>query len=393
MGRSHPSIIFTLVVLSCTFGCSPDGPAGDSARADAELQELIEAVVARDDAIRGAALAVISPSRGLDWQGAAGFADPDNATPMTPANPVRIASNTKTFVAAAFLRLAEDGGVDLDSPVADHLDPELIALLESDGYDPSAITIRHLLTHTGGLDDHGGAEAYTEAIIADPTHHWTPIEQITALTEWGEALAGPGEVYSYSDSGYVLLGTILEGLTGRPLAAAVRELLDLDGLGLCCTWWEIMEPAPAKAAPRAHQFFGDLDVTDFVPYFDLYGGGGIVATMHDLARFFGGLFRGEVYRDPATVELMLSTFDDLGPSPSATAGSLPPGSYRMGVWVLESAGFESYHHTGFWGTTAVHVPELDLTLAATANQNRAKPVLNRILAETIAIVAAIPPRE
>jgi D-alanyl-D-alanine carboxypeptidase len=389
MGRSHPPIIFALVLVSCAFGCSPDSPGGDSARAGAELQALIESVVASDDAIRGAALAVISPSRNLDWEGAAGFADPDSATPMTPANPVRIASNTKTFVAAAFLRLAEDGGVDLDSPVADHLEPELTELLESDGYDPEAITIRHLLTHTGGLDDHGGAEAYTKAIIADPTHHWTPIEQITALTEWGDPLADPGQVYSYSDSGYVLLGTILEGLTGRPLAIAVRELLDLDGLGLCCTWWEIMEPAPTNTAPRAHQYFGELDVTDFVPYFDLYGGGGLVATMHDLAWFFGSLFRGGVYHDPATIEIMLSTFDDLGPSPAADAGSLPPGSYRMGVWVLESEGFVSYHHTGFWGTMAVHVPELDLSLAATANQNRAKPVFDRILAETIPIVAGI----
>ena len=53
----------------------------------------------------------------------------------------------------------------------------------------------------------------------------------------------------------------------------------------------------------------------------------------------------------------------------------------MGVWVLETNGHTTYHHTGFWGTMAVHVPELDLTLAVTANQNQAKPVFDRILTE------------
>jgi CubicO group peptidase (beta-lactamase class C family) len=58
----------------------------------------------------------------------------------------------------------------------------------------------------------------------------------------------------------------------------------------------------------------------------------------------------------------------------------------MGVWVLETDGLTTYHHTGFWGTMAVHVPELDLTVAATVNQNQSKPVFDRILAETIRIV-------
>ncbi len=379
------SLLMTTLIL--TLGCGQTGDSGSSRdpMGDA-FQTLVDRVVAENGAIRGAALAVDSPSMGIDWEGAAGFADPDAGTPMTPAHPVRIASNTKTYVAAAVLRLSEDGLIDLDSAIAEHLDDELAALLASDGYDPSAITIRHLLTHTGGLDDHGGAEQYTEAIVADPNHHWTPNEQIRCLVEWCEPLAGPGEVYSYSDTGYVLLGRIIENVTGRSLAAAVRDLVGFERLGLNTTWWEIFEPAPAGVADRAHQYLGDLDVTDFLPYFDLYGGGGIATSMADLARFHGGLFRGEVYNNPATVEIMLSTIDGIVESPTATEKSLPPGAYRMGVWVLETEGYTTYHHTGFWGTMAVHVPELDLTIAATANQNEAKPVFDRILVEVIRII-------
>lgn len=375
--------ISSLITVACEKAEEPRSTIG----LDAKLQAVVESVVASDEKIHGAALAVISPSRGIDWEGAAGQADPENSIPMSPANPVRIASNTKTYTAAAALRLAEDDRLDIDSPIEAHLPPELVDLLQSGGYDPSAITIRHLLTHTGGLDDHGSADVYTEKIIADPQHHWTPVEQITGLVEWRSKLGEPGEVYSYSDSGYVLLGVIIEETTGLKLGPAVRELIGFDELGLDSTWWEIMEQPPEGAADRAHQFLGEEDITAFVPYFDLYGGGGIAATMGDLARFFGAVFRGGIYHDPATEEVMLSTFEGLAAAPGADEKALPPGAYRMGIWVLETEGHTTYHHTGFWGTTAIHVPDLDLTIAATANQNQCGEDFDRLVAGVIDIVA------
>jgi D-alanyl-D-alanine carboxypeptidase len=379
-------VVFMVIPVTANLGCFRPSDAPETAQQTAAFQALIESVVAEDEAVPGASLAVLSPSMGIAWEGAAGFADPEARTPMTPAHPVRIASNTKTYTAAAALRLVETDRIDIDAAIGDLLPKEYIKLLESDGYDPSAITIRHLLTHTGGLYDHGDAEAYTEAIIADPTHHWTPTEQITALVEWGDKLDEPGRIYSYSDSGYVLLGVIIEKITGKDLAKTVRELVGFDRLGLDATWWEIKEPAPAGSIVRAHQFLGDLDVTDFVPYFDLYGGGGIATTMGDLARFHGAIFRGAVYSNPATVETMLSTIDGMKASPTANERALPPGAYRMGVWVLETEGLTTYHHTGFWGTLAVHVPELDLTIAATCNQNQVGPGFDRIPAEVVTIV-------
>ncbi len=388
LSRTCASIVLGLavVVAACSRPAVEPAP-GDPSR---ELQALIDSVVASDEAIPGVALAVISPRLGIDWEGAAGLADPDAGTPMTPANPVRIASNTKTYTAAASLRLVEDGRLDLDSPIADHLPAELTDLLMIDGYDPSSITVRHLLTHTAGLDDHG-AEEYTEAILADPRRHWTPADQIEGLVEWGDKLAEPGEVYAYSDSGYVLLGQIIEHTTGRNLGEAVRQLVGLDGLGLGSTWWEILEPAPKGVGDRAHQFLGDLDVWAFVPTFDLYGGGGIATTVGDLARFFDAVVRGRVFRDPATLDLMLSTLSDLQPATGASERALPPGAYRMGLWTTEIGGRAAYRHTGFWGTSAVHVPELDLTIASTVNQNQCGDAPERIDVGVVEIVGGLLP--
>jgi D-alanyl-D-alanine carboxypeptidase len=381
---SRLALIGTVLVVA--LGCSQTAESPAANIPIEALQALTDSVVDDDEAISGAALAVIAPTLDLEWDGAAGTADPAIGTDMSPDNPVRIASNTKTYVAAAILRLVEDGKLDLDSPIADHIPADYVELLEADGYDTEAITIRHLLTHTSGLFDHSETGAYTDAIVADPQHRWTPIEQVTMAMETGEPHAPPGSIYTYCDTGYILLGLIIEEASGQNLGVAVRELVDYQALGLDSTWWETLEPQPAGTADRAHQFFGELDIYDFDPSFDLHGGGGLVATAGDLASFFGGLFRGKVYRDPQTIDIMLSTYDDLALRPDAGERTLPPGAYRMGVWVLEIGGYTTYHHTGFWGTMAVHVPELDLTVAATVNQNQSKPVFNKILVETIKIV-------
>ena len=386
MRQARPCFVLASIVITFTLGCSQPVAPPETDDPGTELQALIDSVVADDPAIHGAAMAVFSPSLGIEWEGAAGMADPGTGVAMTTDNPVRIASNTKTYVSASILRLAEEGRLGLDDPIASHLPAQVTELLEGDGYDTEAITIRHLLTHTSGLFDHSETGSYSDDIIADPQRRWVPMDQITMAVDLGDPHAAPGVVYTYCDTGYILLGLILEETAGRPLAEAARELIDYDSLGLSSTWWETLEPAPAGVADRAHQFYGDINVYDFDPSFDLYGGGGIAATMGDLARFFGELFRGRVFTEPETLETMLSTFDGIQARPDAGERALPPGAYRMGVWVLETEGYTTYHHTGFWGTMAVHVPELDLTIAATVDQNQSKPVFDRILVETIRIV-------
>ena len=72
-----------------------------------------------------------------------------------------------------------------------------------------------------------------------------------------------------------------------PQNQAVRDLVGYSNLGMDSTWWEILEPPPAGVPDRAHQFLEDIDVYAFAPYYDLYGGGGVVSTVGDLARFHG----------------------------------------------------------------------------------------------------------
>jgi len=323
---------------------------------------------------------------GLTWEGAAGVADPASGEPMTPDRPVLVASITKTFVAAAILRRWEEGRLGLDDPIAGRLSPELVDLLRGDGYDPEAITLRHLLTHTSGLFDHTESPHYGERIVADPLHRWTRAEQVAAAMAWGDPLGKPGEVYSYSDTGYVLLGEVVERAAGMPLPAAVRELVGFERLGLRSTWWDLLEPRPAGVPERAHQLDGAIDSYAVDPSIDLYGGGGLVATMGDLTRFMRALFTGQVFTKPATLDAMLTTVAGAGPGPGPEGIKTTPGIYRMGIFVVEVDGTTVYHHAGYWGTLAGYSPSLDASFAVAVTQRDGRALLGELERQALVLV-------
>ncbi|HOC43861.1 MAG TPA: serine hydrolase domain-containing protein [Thermoanaerobaculales bacterium] len=378
--RDHALLVAAFVVLfAVVVGCRKEAPpTGSGAGLERELQALVDTTVREHPNVPAVALAVIAPRLGLDWDGAAGVADPASGAPMTPERPVLVASNTKTFVAAAVLRLVEQGRLGLDDPVAGRLSPELVEMLRGDGYDPQAIRLRHLLTHTSGLYDHTDSPHYGERILADPMHRWTRSEQVAAAMAWGDPLGMPGEIYCYCDTGYVLLGDVVERAAGAPLPAAVRELVGFERLGLSSTWWELLEPRPAGVPERANQLDGNLDSFAVDPSIDLYGGGGLTAPMGDLARFMRALFTGQVFAKPATLETMLTTIPGAAAGPGEPGPRTTPDVYRMGVFVVEEGGLTVYRHTGYWATVASYAPALDVALAAVVTQRDGKALLGEL---------------
>src|SRR5205809_483841 len=180
-----------------------------------------------------------------------------------------------------------------------------VALLRGGGYAVDAIHVRNLLQHTSGLYDYADDHAFQAFVVSHPRHRWTRAEQIQFAMTHGKPLFPPGTDFHYSDTGYILLGEILERVTGQGLGAAYRSLLHFDRLGLGQTYLETLEPKPPHAAPRAHQYLGGIDTAGFDPSFDLYGGGGLVSTVRDLDRFHRALLTGQVHEKPATPRTML----------------------------------------------------------------------------------------
>jgi D-alanyl-D-alanine carboxypeptidase len=196
----------------------------------------------------------------------------------------------------------------------------------------------------------------------------------------GEPYGAPGEKYHYSDTGYNLLGEILEVLLGKPMPAAVRELLAFGRHGLATTWFEVLDSVPAGAAPRVHQYLDSLDANDFDGSIDLYGGGGVISTLEELARFYRALVRGEIFADRATLDSMLVM------SPQSLAEG--PGGYGMGIGRVQYDDVVCYGHGGFWGTLARHCPAIDLTVTAAVNGTTGRPALAAITAGAVRRAAA-----
>lgn len=327
----------SLAALGLVACSEPTAPPAASHDLQAELEAIAEA----NPTAPGYAVAIIQD--GILTSAATGVADP-SGTPMTATTPVRMASITKTFVAAAILRLVEQGNLDVDASVAPLIAEEHDALLRGDGYDTDQITVRLLLMHASGMADHFASDDFVAAVLSNPQRVWTRTEQLELMAEFTDPLGEPGAAFAYSDTGYLLLGEILERQTGLSLAEAVRQLTKWEELGLQGLYWE-GEARPENLPPRAHQWLGDVDTFDIHGSVDAFGGGGIIGHVEDMARFFDALFAGRVFDHPSTLEFMMA------------AEGHPEGSpYRIGLFDRPVGDEPAFGHGGFWGTDAVALP-------------------------------------
>lgn len=340
------------------------------------LQRLADSLVAARPRLPGLIIAVRSRELSRTWSVAAGLSDSARQIPLRPEQPMRIASNTKTYVAAALLRLVEEQRLALSDPLRKHLPAQLDQLLRRDGYDTDVITIEQVLSHRAGFNEHPAVPSYAARLRTDPRYRWTREEQLQWLVDSLNPIGPPGAQFRYSDSGYTLLGAIIERYTNQPLGPAVRRLLDFDRLGLRSTWWETMEPIPAGTAPRAHQYLAGFDSYDIDPSFDLYGGGGIVAPMAEVAAFMAALMEGRVFARPATLDTMLV------PRSTEMAG------YGSGIYGTTVRGLRGYGHSGFWGTTAMVFPDAGITIAIAVTEQSELRMSNAVMDSVLALFGA-----
>ena len=327
--------------------------------AQAVSRDALQAVVAADP--RPMALFVTGKGMASPFAVSTVRKDGMAATPaLGPDTPVRVASNTKTFVAATVLRLWEQGRIDLDAAIGPLMSPRLDELMRNGGYDTARITVRHLLSHSAGIYDHAQDERYLPLVLSQPGKHWTREDQLRLAVTWGKPLNLPGTVFKYSDTGYILVGDIIERITGQSLGKAIRTQLQLDRLKLQSTWWELLEDKPCHAPWRARQFIGDAEVTDLDASVDLHGGGGLVMSAKDLAILTAALFEGRLFDRPGTLQEMLWQ----GPHKGADG-------YRLGVFVGQANGRDYYWHSGYWGSVAYYVPDTGIAVAGVTNNQDA----------------------
>lgn len=355
------------------------------------LARLMDAL--REDVARGRlpGAAVLLARRGhVALLDTVGRLDPAREAPMRPDAIFRIYSMTKPVVSVAAMMLAEDGRLALAQPISAWL-PGFAAL--------PPITVHDLLRHTAGmtyefLGDHPVQQAYRAARIGSR-------ERRNAA--FAEAMAGlpllvpPGTQWTYSRATDVL-GALLEAVSGQTLGALLRERV-FEPLGMHDTAFSV----PADQATRlAQPFDHDPDGGVVMRLFDPLeapamevGGGGLMSTLADYARFLqclrqGGTLDGVRLLGPRTVRFMMSDhLGDIRPAPGDPL--LPPGhGFGLGFAVRTAPGLAAVpgsvgtcHWSGIGGTSFFIDPAADfygIFLAQAPNQREHYRALFRTMA-------------
>jgi D-alanyl-D-alanine carboxypeptidase len=319
---------------------------------------------ARDDGLPGGIIVRIESLRdGRIWTGTSGPFDEAESQPIKPTDGFRVASITKSFTAAVIWRLAEEGRISVDDRIAQYLPKDLvdrIHVLHGVSYG-DRITIRQLLCHCAGLYDYATDKNVLRFVFAHPRKHWTPQELVDVALRSGEPYFLPGQGQHYSDTGYLLLGMIIEKVTREPLARVYHEFI-YTPLGLHETYLEAREPAVGP--PLSHNYAGYLDEHDFDPTLDAYASGGQVSTTADLAKFITAVMKGHFFKDPKTLDAALAKPELPEKSPSDEERYL--GRYLF--YSTERDGVMLIGHAGFWGGVMFYDPKRDLVITGTTNQ-------------------------
>jgi D-alanyl-D-alanine carboxypeptidase len=257
----------------------------------------------------------------------AGTGDVTTARPIRRDDRFRIASITKSFVAALVVQLAQDRVLQLDDSVAQYL-PEY-------SLDP-AITIRQLLQHTSGLFDIADDEDWIGTVLTDPTRAWTP-EELIPIGLAHPPYFAPGTGFHYSNTGYMLLGALVTRLTHHDIAIELRRRI-LRPLDLDNTY------VSHNAEIRGHHSEGYslspeghiIDVTTLNATFT-GAAGDLISTVGDVASFYRALLRGRIVQGRYLTDML--SFLDINDDPD---DGVALGLFRF----PESCGTKTVGHGG-----------------------------------------------
>ena len=234
--------------------------------------------------IPGASLAVVHDQE-LVWAKGFGFAHVEAEEPATPSTMYSVCSISKLFTAVGVLQLRDRGQVDLDDPVAKHLEWFRIR----DGFaEAGAVTVEGLLTHTSGLPREAKAPYWTGPDYPFPTH-----EEIVATLPTQSMLYPPRTYYQYSNLALTLAGEIVAAASGQAYDDYIRASI-LDPLGMTSTFTDHQDRFRGNRLASGYTARGRDGRRHLVPDYQVRGvspAAGFVSTVEDLARFASWQFR------------------------------------------------------------------------------------------------------
>ncbi|HEV3470306.1 MAG TPA: serine hydrolase [Pyrinomonadaceae bacterium] len=304
-----------------------------------------------------------------------GLANMEWNAPVEADTKFRLGSITKQFTAVLVLQLVQEGKLKLDGRVTDYL-PDY---RKDTG---SRVTVHHLLNHTSGIPSYTGLPNFFKDVSRDP---YTVADFVKTYAS-GDLEFEPGAKFNYNNSGYFLLGAIIERVTGKPYEAVLRERI-LDPLGMKDTGYDHHDTLiPKRASGYARTPAGYVNA----PYLDMslpYAAGSLYSTVEDLYLWDQALYTDKVL--PAAVrELMFKPgLENYAYGWFATKEPLAPGAPPVAA-VGHGGGINGFN------TLIVRQPETK-NLVVLLNNTGGAPLdhISRNIARILAGLPVEPPRQ
>jgi D-alanyl-D-alanine carboxypeptidase len=318
-----PRALGLVLALSGIAIATGAAPAGASAP---PLDRALGSARARVGA-PGTEAAVVACGR-VAWAGFSGVTDLRSRRPVTNRTLFVLASSTKTITATMIMQLVQTGRLSLGTPLA-RFYPRLP--------NASRITVRMLLDMTSGLPDYLDNPRISNIIDNQPRHHWTRSEILAAIAR---ANFPPGARYQYSNTNYMILGGILERLTGASIESNFRRRVGRPAGMSSSTFVPNAAGTRRMAHPYSQARNGRLTdwwIRGYGLSNDYWGpvwtDGGLASTATDLARFGSALLRGRLVK-PATISQMTR---------------VGPNDYGLGIYAQPFDGHRWLGHDGDYG--------------------------------------------
>jgi D-alanyl-D-alanine carboxypeptidase len=280
------------------------------------------------------------------YRGARGLADVKTGTPLTPDSVFRIGSISKQFAAAGLLKLVEAGKLSLDDPLSKYV---------SNFPNGEHITVLELLNHTSGVKDYTHIAAWRDG----PIEKDLSTAQLIATFKDAKPDFAPGEDWAYDNSGYALVGAVIEAVSGQPWHAYLRSAL-FDPLGLTHTGYGA-DPKFAAQQVRGYSLEdGKVVPAKVISMTIPNAAGALVSTVDDLLKWNRALHEGRVLKSETYTRMI------------TPVGKAVEANYGLGIELATVQGRPMLDHSGgIFGFESMleYVPGPDISVVVLQNND------------------------
>lgn len=330
---------------------------------NAEYQAILDQITA--SGVVGISLSACDPQNGM-WLGTSGKADLQQNISIQPCNVFRVGSTVKMFTATLIFMLQEEGKLDLDDKISTYLSGDPVDQIEQ----ADEATVRQLLQHSSGIYNYIQDLKFQTASLNDLIREWKA-EDLLAYAYHKSAYFKPDEDVVYSNTGYILLGLLIEKIEGKPLYQVYEEKI-FRPLGMNFTLFAGKDPVPDGIVRGYIDLYSNLQVIESTYYsgWDYYtADGGLISNPYDLSIFFQALMSGKIL-NAASMNEMLTFREPRNPDPEFF-----PIAYGLGIFKIETPRGTAYMHSGDaigYYANMMYFPADSSTIVYAVNSNYGK---------------------